>query len=51
MTFDSRRHDVTSIEHYVDQSWLLFIRDVSRQRGQISRAISSSVNDLKQLLD
>ena len=34
---NSRRHDFTSIEHYVDQSRRLFIRDVaSRPRHMIS---------------
>ena len=39
MTLNSRRHDVTSIEHNVDQSGRLFIRDVARlrfSRGQMS---------------
>ena len=32
MTFNSRRHDVASLEHDVDQSWRLFIRDIARLR-------------------
>ena len=29
MTLNSRRHDLTSIERYVDQSRGLFIRDIA----------------------
>ena len=32
LTFNSRRHDVTTVEHNVDQSWRLSICDVARQR-------------------
>ena len=28
-TFNSRRHEMTSIERYVSQSLILFIRDVA----------------------
>ena len=32
MKFNSRRHDVVSIERDVDQSWRLFISDIARLR-------------------
>ena len=45
MAFNSRRHDVTSIEHNVDQSWRLFICDVARLRKSRGQMFLSANED------
>ena len=41
ITLNSRRHDLTSIEHYVDQSRRLFIHDVAKRQRHATNRPSS----------